>query len=122
MSIEITEVGTTLDDIACPNCAAVVWDATAAREGHEWTPACVHVFLLAHDVAITYLRPDARTTLQESGVDLDGPDDAIDISDDCHESRWDILDAHLPLDGARILAVYAPAPVFDGFYIGIADA
>lgn len=122
MSIDVIEVGTTLDDIACPNCGEVVWGAGDARESEDWTPACAHVFLLAHDIAIAYLRPDARAMLEAAGVDVDGPDDMFELDDECHDSRWDILGAHVPLPGARILAAYAPAPVFDGIYVGIADA
>ncbi len=122
MPAPLTEVGTSLDDVLCPFCSTVLQDAEAMKQGAEMTRGCEHVFMVAHDMAIVYLSDAAKAQLRIAGytVNDSDPTDVQIESDDEDENRWAILDKAITGDEAKVLAVYAPPPVFDGSYYGVA--
>ena len=123
MPAPLVEVGTSLDEVHCPFCQTLIYATTAEfSEAEVAAPACAHVFLLAHDEGIEYLSPAARAQLESSGVSLDVEASPLNLtSENDDEGRWEILDRVITLAQARVLAVYAPAPVFAGWYMGVCE-
>jgi hypothetical protein len=106
----------------CPVCEAQVIPGYGAEAwSDELVPACPHVFLIAHDEAISYLSPAALGWLKAADVKVDDTDGFIELfwERQPDAGRLQIIDAVTPLTDARVLAVYAPAPVFAGTYVGV---
>ncbi len=92
------------------------------NQGAEMSRECEHVFLVAHDMAIVYLSDVAKAQLRLAGyvVEDTNPKDVQVESSDENETLWTILDKAIVGEETKILAVYAPPPVFDGSYYGVA--
>lgn len=123
MSAPLRDVGSSLDTVLCPHCGAVVHEAVDPNN-LEWdaTPGCPHVFVLGHDLGIEFLSEAARLQLEAAGIAVeDYPEGGIELPEEEDESWLETIDRAISLPGAEVLAVYAPAPVFDGTYIGIAE-
>jgi len=124
--LEIREVGSSLDGASCPFCDAVVFPPLDPNELEPWDPipACEHVFFLAHDHGIGFVSERARAQLAASGVlAIDEGDLGIMLeSNEDGEQRdpLELIRSCVHGDEAVILAVYAPAPVFEGQYVGVA--
>ncbi len=130
MALEIREVGTSLDGATCPYCEATVLPAYDPDELEPWdpAPACEHVWGLAHDHGIAFLSSAARAQLAASGILVIDDDDlgiGLEVSEEPvggdRRGHVGLLADYVHGDGAAILAVYAPAPIFEGTYVGIAE-
>lgn len=124
MAAPLIEVGTTLDEVRCTFCEVILYaDTPQFTEAIDHVPACPHVFLLAHDEGIVYLSPAARSQIEHSGNSIDEDGILMELqSTNNGEDRWEILDRSIDLPQAQVLAVYAPAPVFAGWYIGVCES
>ncbi len=127
MALEIREVGSGADDAACSVCGAIVLAAAdpATVEPWEPMPACEHVFFLGHDHGIAFISQRAQEQLAASGV-LTITDPVLGISLESSEEgqqgdALDLIAANVHGDQAEILAMYAPAPSFEGQYVGVAS-
>lgn len=121
-----TDTGLYSEGVSCPYCDAVVITGFESQEAPgdsepSFEPPCAHVFLLAHDVGITYLSEAARLALSEAGITITGEQDLLTLqgSED-DKSIWDLLGEAIQWPGAQVLAVYAPAPSLLGAYAGVA--
>ena len=127
MALEIREVGSSLDGANCPFCDAVIINPVDPTSLDPWdpTPACEHVFFLGHDHGIAYVSQRAQEQLAASGV-LTIVDPALGISLESTEEgqqgdTLELISLNVHGDRAEILAVYAPAPSFEGQYVGVAN-
>ena len=113
-------------NLLCPNCSAVILTAYDPNDisGTHQAPGCEHVFLMGHDVALTYLSAAAKRVLKSHGVILVDEDGWIDVDQETlgDESVEDLLSAHEDFADAYIIGVYKPAPHPDGSYIGLTPA
>jgi hypothetical protein len=124
MPAPLIEIGTTLDEIRCTFCEAILYANTPEfTEAIDHVPACPHVFLLAHDEGILYLSPTARAQIENSDNSIDEDGILMELqSPNNRKDRWEILDRSIDLPQAQVLAIYAPAPVFAGWYIGVCES
>lgn len=113
------------EGVACPHCDAMVIPAFQERDSATDdvapTPACEHVFLIAHDMGIAYLSEAARAALDDVGVAVVGDDGLLELDGgDDMDDIWALLSRGITWPAAQVLAVYAPAPSFSGTYVGVA--
>lgn len=123
--MEPVDTGRFLEGVACPHCDAMVitrfQDRDLAIEDVLPTPACDHVFLIAHDMGIAYLSKAARAALGEAGVAVVDNDGLLELDGgDGEDDIWSLLSRGITWPASQVLAVYAPAPSFDGTYVGVA--
>lgn len=122
--MEPVDTGRFFEGVACPHCDTVVItgfrDRDSTIDDVVPTPACDHVFLIAHDMGIAYLSDAARAALDEAGVAVVGADDLLELDGgDDEDDIWSLLSRAITWPESQVLAVYAPAPSFDGTYVGV---
>lgn len=123
-TMEPIDTGLFFEGVSCPHCAATIihgFDNRDATEPDSFAePGCEHVFLIAHDLGIAYLSKDARSALVAAGIDISAQDDMIELGSDSEEDDlWTLVGRGIRWPSAQVLAVYAPAPAFDGTYVGV---
>lgn len=125
--MEPVDTGRFFEGVDCPHCGTVLirgFDDRDENEGFD-SPACEHVFVMAHDLGITYLSPEAMQEIKSAGLVVDMSEAPLlhiqAVTDDEDEAdSWAVLGRAIRWPEAQILATYAPAPSFDGTYVGVA--
>jgi len=125
MPIPQTETDLFFEGIDCPACGRVALEGFDPNrvEAFDSETLCSHVFMRANDVGLEYLSAMAISVLETRGatVDVDGGFVEVELAGE-ELNQAEVLDL-LASDGnfteAKVLAVYAPAPVFNGAYVGL---
>jgi len=123
--MEIQDTGLFFEGVKCPHCGAeIIPGFNRNEDGFEdfGMPPCEHVYLMANDAGITYLSQKVREQLETAGFRVDGANgELIEVEDVSKSESLDLGSIGRILDRptAQILATYAPAPSFDGIYVGL---